>query len=161
LGVLMVDPSTVAAQLVPVRTGLAKEHAVNPADDADRLQQQMAEIRGELYDDVHGIVESARTMSDWRYYVRSYPWACVSAALALGYLAVPQRLQIVSPDVKTLLRLAKKNRLVVDPKPEPSARGGLAAVVLSLVAKTAMQAALSYVGKRTGIKEQAHERSHT
>jgi hypothetical protein len=129
--------------------------AVTSANDAEHIQEQMAHMRGDLYDDVHGIVENARIITDWQCCVRNYPWISLGAAFVFGYLAVPARLEVIRPDIKTLLRLAKKNRLVVQPRPEGTPRRSLAAAVLSLVAKTAVQGALSYLEKRDKIKETA------
>ena len=90
---------------------------------AEEIQRQMAEIRCALHENVTGIVESARAMSDWRYYVRRYPLVSAAAAVALGYLVVPARLEVISPDADTLLKLARKNQLIVKEDPEGRPRG--------------------------------------
>lgn len=51
---------------------------------ADAIQGQMAKIRSDLHADVRGIVENARVITDWKYYVRRYPWASVAGAAAAG-----------------------------------------------------------------------------
>jgi hypothetical protein len=112
----------------------------------------MTRIRCNLNEGVDGIVENAKVMSDWRFYVRSYPWACVGAAVALGYLIVPARLEIMRPDPETLAELAKQNRLLVKPEAEPQKRGGLTGAFLSLLAGAAMRGVTSYA---TGVASQA------
>ena len=47
--------------------------SVSTTPAAEEIQRQMRSVRSELRDDVQDIVESARVMTDWQYYVRSYP----------------------------------------------------------------------------------------
>jgi len=77
--------------------------------NADEVQRQMREIRAELREDVNDVVESANKMADLSIYVSAYPWLCVGAALAAGYLVVPQRAVIMRPDAEAMIELAKKN----------------------------------------------------
>ena len=120
------------------------------AREAEEIQRQMAHIRCELNADVDGIVANARVMSDWRYYVRTYPLACAAGALALGYLVVPSRLEVISPDAKTLAKLAKENRLIVKPEAEPHKRGGLVGPLFSLLASTLVRGLVAYLGQVAG-----------
>ena len=73
------------------------------------IRQRMEEVRCDLDQDVQGIVEGARDMRDWRSYVRSYPWVCVGAAVAVGYLLVPRRPAAMQPDAVALAELVKQN----------------------------------------------------
>ncbi len=118
--------------------------------EGEEILRQMAEIRGNLHHEVEDIAKNARVMSDWRYYVRAYPWACAGAAVALGYLVVPNRLQVISPDVNTLLKLAKKNRLLVKPEAEPHKRGGIVGPLFTLAANTIVRGLISYAGQQMG-----------
>ena len=67
------------------------EKKIHNSPKAMAIRQRMEEVRCDLDEDVQDIVEEARDMGQWRYYVRSYPWVCVGAALAAGYLIVPRR----------------------------------------------------------------------
>ncbi len=116
--------------------------------DAESLQREMARVRDVLVDEVEGIVTNARELSDWRYYVRRHPWACVGAAAAVGFLAVPRRLQVVTPDAESLAKLAKQNRLVVTPRVEPQKSGGLTASLLTLGANMLFRSAIAFVGQQ-------------
>jgi hypothetical protein len=58
--------------------------------DVEQLRAEMARIRRDLNGNVDGIVESAKELTDWRLFVRSYPWASVGAAVATGYLVAPR-----------------------------------------------------------------------
>jgi hypothetical protein len=118
--------------------------------ETDAILARMAQIRCDLHDDMQGMVENARTMSDWRYYARSYPWAWLGAATVLGYLVVPARTQIVSPDARELAKLAKRNQLVVQQKPEPHKRGGLTGTLFTLASNLIIRGVISYIGQKAG-----------
>jgi hypothetical protein len=62
---------------------------VPPASDAEEIQRQMQSVRSSLRADVKELVENARDMTDWHYYVRRYPWAAVAAAAGVGFLITP------------------------------------------------------------------------
>jgi hypothetical protein len=79
----------------------------------------MHDLRGQLDNDVEEVVDSAKEFTDWRTYVRSYPWACVGVAAAIGYLVVPSRVELESPDVDTLLELAKRTNSLSRPTRPP------------------------------------------
>jgi hypothetical protein len=61
------------------------------SDDAEYIRRQMKNVRQEMGADVKEIVHGARQLTDWRYYLRTHPWACVAGAAALGFLVVPTR----------------------------------------------------------------------
>jgi len=116
--------------------------------DADEIQREMREIRAELRDDVQEIVQSANKMADWTTYVTAYPWLCVGAALAAGYLIVPQRAVVMRPDADAMIELAKKHKLFVTTADNttggkvPRKRGGLLGELLGLAAATLLQGGL-------------------
>jgi len=126
------------------------ENAVSYSDEVEEIQRQMARIRCDLNEEVGEIVHSARVMSDWQYYVRTYPWICAGAALALGYLIVPTRLEVISPDAKTLAKLAEQNRLLVKSQPEANPRGGVAGSLVSLAAGMFVRGLVSHLGQTLG-----------
>jgi hypothetical protein len=123
---------------------------VKDSSEAERIRREMEYLRGELNDEYGAIVRGARVLADWHYYVRTFPWATVGAAAALGFLAVPRRLEVMSPDAATLAKLAKSNRLVVKPKPEAHAQSGIVGSLLTLAANAALRAAIAYAGQKTG-----------
>jgi hypothetical protein len=117
---------------------------------AEHIQHRMHDLRGQLDNDVEEVVDSAMEFTDWRTYVRSYPWACVGVAAAIGYLVVPSRVELESPDVDTLLELAKKNKLVVQANPSPRKRDGIASTALRFILHAAGRSALTYLGQKVG-----------
>jgi len=114
------------------------------ASEAEQIQKQMRELRADLREDVQEVVVSAHKMADIANYVRAYPWLCVGAALAAGYLIVPQRAVVLRPDAEALVELARKHQLVVKTNegPPQKKRGGLLAQLLSLAAATLLQSGL-------------------
>lgn len=115
-------------------------------DRANTIRKRMSGIRQDLHDDVQNVEKSARTLLNWRYYTDNYPWACVAVATALGYMLVPRKLEISSPDPKTMEKLAKKNRLVVENKPKAEAKGGLVGAAFSFVSGLVLKTAMAQVG---------------
>lgn len=117
---------------------------------ADDVQRQMREVRQELREDVQEMVCNAQQMGDWTVYVRAYPWLCVGAALAAGFLLVPSRSVIVKPDAEGLIELAKRNKLVVkmEETPPQKKRGGLLAQLLSMAAATLLQGGIRAVSNQ-------------
>lgn len=120
------------------------------SEEAAAIQQEMARIRSDLHSDVAGLVENVRVMTDWRHYVRRYPWACVGGAALIGYMLTPRRVEIVSPDAATIAKLAARNQLVVQQKAKAEPKSSLAASAMSMVASLALRAALAYASQQAG-----------
>jgi len=124
-----------------------EEHAMSEST-AESIRQRMREVRCEIGEDVEEFVESARTITDWRFYVQKYPWICLGAAFALGYVVVPKRVRMINLDADAVLELAKRKELVIKPekkqREKPSWRSNLA----SLAASAAMRGAMWYLGQR-------------
>lgn len=112
----------------------------------------MAQVRKAVRSDVQNIADSTREMSDWRVYVRRYPWVMVGGAAVLGYLIVPRRLNLISPDADALRELAKRNNLVVKSEPHRAARPGIAKTALAIIANAAIRSAVAYAGNALATK---------
>ncbi|TWU14509.1 hypothetical protein CA54_33760 [Symmachiella macrocystis] len=120
---------------------------ISPADD---IRRKMQNVRHELKEDVDDIAESTREMTNWQTYVKRYPWACMGAAFAAGFAVVPKQVELVAPDADTLVKLAKKHKLVVEANPKPQSRGGVTSTLLSLMGTMAMRGAVAYAGNYFG-----------
>ena len=59
-------------------------------NESDEIRRKMAQIRRDLHEDVREVVAGAEAATNWRRYVRAYPWASVGIAAAVGFLAVPR-----------------------------------------------------------------------
>ena len=97
----------------------------------DEIRRQMNTIRSSLGGDVQGIVSNAQELTDWRHYVRTFPWGSLGVASLLGYFAVPQKTQVIRPDKETLAELAKENRLVVHSASDLRPKTGVVASLLA------------------------------
>src|SRR3954451_18668069 len=134
-----------------LNSGARMAQPFGTASDAEQIQRQMRELRADLREDVQDVVVSAHKMADIGNYVRAYPWLCVGAALAAGYLVVPQRAVVLRPDAEALVELAKKHKLFVNTADSstggkvPRKRGGLFGELLGLAAATLLQGGLKVV----------------
>jgi hypothetical protein len=106
---------------------------------AEVLQAQMRQVRSEMGTDVQEIVDSARVLTDWQYYVRTYPWLCLGAAAALGYLVIPTRIHYVRPDPATVAELARQHKLVVQPTQDTKPKQGLVAAIAAAAVSALLQ----------------------
>jgi hypothetical protein len=115
----------------------------DPAESASAIQQQMRQVRRELGEDVQEIVDNARTMTDWKHYVRTYPWACVGVALAAGYFVVPSRPHLIRPDAQTLAQWAKDQKIVVEPQSQARPKSTLTGQLMGMAASALLQGGLA------------------
>lgn len=116
--------------------------------EADEIRRRMAELRGMLRRDAQATADELRQLTDWRYYVKSYPWACAAVAAAIGYLLVPRRVEVVQPTSETLAELARRHRLVVTPDASPQPKGGLLVAALTAVGGLVARTAFDYLGQQ-------------
>src|SRR6186997_2943608 len=106
------------------------------SSDAEEIQRQMQSVRSSLRDDVQELVENARDMTDWHYYVRRYPWAAVVAAAGVGFVITPAMLgRSPSPTVATVGGVAAPHAsaATVDEHAQPSIVSRLASNAISAV----------------------------
>ncbi len=116
--------------------------------ETEAIRLRMEELRCDLDEDVQEIVEGARDMGDWRAYVRSYPWACLGAAMVFGYLVVPRRVFRMQPDVQTIAELAKQSRLLAT-SAVPT-KSGARGILLGFVGNLLLRGVSSYLGQQAG-----------
>lgn len=129
--------------------------------EGEEIRRRMEEVRGELRHEAQDMAASARVMTDWRYYWRAYPWACMGAAAAAGYLLVPRRMRVVGPDAETLLQLAEEKGLLVKAEAEPTKRGGFLTPLFTLAANTIVRGLISYAGQQAGRVAGQYVGTHT
>ncbi len=116
------------------------------SDSADDIVRRMQLVRRDVGDDVKGIVETARTLSDWRYHVKHHPWILLGGAIALGFLVAPKRRKIPGDEAKELAALLKKYNVGVT---SPTSAGkGFAASMLSIAAPFVMRSVMSAAQQR-------------
>ena len=121
---------------------------MNNPPQADAVRERMQQIRCEIDGDMEDMSASAHTMVDWKHYVKTYPWVCLGAAAALGFLIVPKRSRAICPDLATLTELARTGHPVV--KPAPAATRGMIDALVATVASIAVRKATAYLGQSAG-----------
>jgi hypothetical protein len=86
---------------------------MDPDASAEKIRRRMAELRRELECDVRQVSDDARTMTDWTFYVRRFPWAVAAVAAAAGFMLIPKRKQVIKPDPEMLAELVKNKKVKV------------------------------------------------
>jgi hypothetical protein len=117
---------------------------------AVEIQDRMREIRGKLPGEVAGIVASARQLTDWKHYVRTFPWGSLAAAAAAGYMAIPRKLEVIRPSAEELLKLARREKLIIEPRHPAQEKPGLVESALQLTGNMLLRAGLAYMGQKAG-----------
>lgn len=115
---------------------------------AESVRARMQQLRCEIDGDMEDMAASARTMLDWKHYVKAYPWVCLGAAAALGFLIVPKRSRARRPDLAAPTEMARTGHLAV--KPAPAAAHAWIDALLAAVANIAMREATAYLGQSAG-----------
>jgi len=115
---------------------------------AAAARARMQQIRNDIDQDVEDMAEGARSMVDWKGYVKTYPWVCLGTAVALGFLIVPKRSTAIHPDLATLTKLARTGHLVA--QPAPAALHGVVDALLATVANIVVRKATACVGQAVG-----------
>jgi hypothetical protein len=117
-------------------------------DQADVIRQQMARLRRELNDDVSSAVGQAKDLLDWRQVVRRHPLMSVSAAAAVGFLAVPSRPSrpnVAQAQPASLKMLAAMHPKGVQSKREGPGRASIMKPVVDLIAAVFLRKAVTIV----------------
>ena len=119
------------------------------ASDADDISRRMEAVRRTAGEEVESIVQSAKTLSDWRYYVKNHPFLLAGAAAGLGFLLIPRRKAPPTPgasDAQELIELLKKhhvNGVTVEGPPS-----GLLKTVAGIATPFLVRTAMNFVQSR-------------
>ena len=118
-------------------------------NDADEIRLQMAQIRRELHADVRDVVATAEAVTDWRRYIRMYPWAAVGAALAVGYFVVPRRHKVVPVPLLTPADMTEVHETIEKTKAatKPPEQKGLVGMAIGFLGPIAVRAAQGYAAQ--------------
>ncbi|MEX2171832.1 MAG: hypothetical protein WD851_21105 [Pirellulales bacterium] len=126
----------------------------------DDLQKRMAQLRGEVRADVIHTSAAAKEFTDWRYYVRQFPWVSAAAVAAVGFLLVPRKRPRPMIDEAALEKMVAEKRVVVIPQKQETAKKTMLGSVGGLIAAAAARAAMNYFSHRfTDVNSQAQELS--
>jgi hypothetical protein len=129
-------------------------------DEAQVISGRMAELRRDLITDVRQVSDGARVMTDWKFYVGRFPWVALGLAALAGFMLIPKKKAVISPDQDALAELVRKKhlRLNVDHKQE---KPGLLNAIVATGASVAAKAAMGYFGERmrSVAAQKAHQQS--
>jgi hypothetical protein len=114
--------------------------------DPEDIVRRMHTIRRDVGDDVKGIVETAKTLSDWRYHVKHHPWLLMGAAAVVGFVVAPRKRKVPSDEAKELIDLLKKHNVAV--APPPNSGKSLARTLIGLAAPIAMRTIMAAAQQR-------------
>jgi DUF883 C-terminal glycine zipper region len=123
-------------------------------NEPDEIRRKMGQIRRDLHEDVREVVAGAEAATDWRRYVRAYPWAAVGAAAAVGFLAVPKVSRSAPRDaarqsdvaeVRDELRQAREEKAEAKDEKRRSLVGAAFAMAAPLAWRFAQNYAVAYL----------------
>jgi hypothetical protein len=127
----------------------------NAEDSAEAIRARMAELRRELTYDVNDVSRSvrevgrsAREMVSPGYVIRNYPWLSAAAAVAVGYLLVPKKKQVVQPDPEMLAELVRKEQIKVDTSKASNEKRGLLQTLAIMGITWAARTGMNYAVQR-------------
>lgn len=123
------------------------------SDEADRIRRQMQNVRQDVGDNVKDIVQGARQLSDWRYYVRRHPWACVGSAFAVGFMAMPGPRKSLPADLQKVVEQLRASGFGVTPAPTAgggSFAGRLVALAAPIVVRQVLPMVAQYMTAAKG-----------
>lgn len=112
--------------------------------DPEELRNQMARIRAGARWKAVQIKRETKQLTDWKYYVKSYPWLIAGGALLLGYLLVPQR----QPKLIAQLPVGKPSPGPSDETVETVKKTGLVAGATALIWSVLYKAGTTYATRR-------------
>ena len=119
---------------------MAAHNGNGAADDpAERIRRHMSAVRAQMAQDADHVADATRTMTDWRTYVRRYPWLFVGGAAALGYMMIPRPPTMVTLDPEVLRQLAGRPVHVAPQAPRSSLFASMLSMAVSLGARQVMQ----------------------
>ena len=119
------------------------ENVIHDSPETKVIRQRMEEVRSDLNTGFQGIVNDARDIGDWTYYVRTYPWAVLGIALVAGYLVGPRSAFWKQPQTLPVDAAVDSNTSNAPPLPSP--HSNLSGNVLSFVGNLLMRGATAYV----------------
>jgi len=118
-------------------------------DSAEKVRRRMAQLRRELECDVREVSRGARVMTDWKFYVRKFPWAVAGVALVAGYLLVPKKKPAdIKPDPEMLAELIKQQKLRVESATGRPEKDSMVKSLAMMGATWALRTGAAYITQR-------------
>jgi len=118
---------------------------MNDPQRDETMQARMKGIRGDIDQGLVDVSAAARSMVDWKHYVKTYPWVCMGTAAALGFLVVPKRSTAIAADVAPPAELSRTAQRDADSA--PSAVRGVVDMLVTAAVGFAVRETAGYVGQ--------------
>jgi hypothetical protein len=115
------------------------------SDRAAQIRHTLKLLRQDIDYDIHQVKRSAAALTKWQYYIKKYPWASIGVAAAIGYLLLPKKKVFQGPDTKTLEKLIRKNRPVLENNPKDETKNGVMRTAFTFLAGLALRAATAKI----------------
>jgi hypothetical protein len=125
-----------------VRRKQAVKNVAENSPTTKAIRKRMEEVRGDLDTGFQGIVNDARDIGDWTYYLKTYPWAVLGAALVAGYLIAPRLGFGAKPVSAPPVGFAARNSSKETPPEAP--KSNIAGKLLSIVGPLVMREVTAY-----------------
>lgn len=118
--------------------------------DTGAIRQQMMAVRGRMPYDMDAARQQATQLTDWRYYVRRFPFATLGLTAAAAYMLVPHKIPRQSvPDSRTLAKMAERGQLVIRTEGTPK-KASMFDMGLTAVTNLLLRAGTAYLSQRLG-----------
>ena len=116
---------------------------------AEEIRHRMKEVRHDIDGNVGDLVDSAKSLVDWRDYVKNYPLISMGLACAVGAVLVPSKKQPpIKADASDVSNLLKNQKLTVAPNAKVKQQPTIATTLIATVAGTLLRAAVGYAGEQ-------------
>jgi hypothetical protein len=120
---------------------------MNDDSGIDDLRARMERLRRDLGHNVEQTVANARVMLDWRHYVASHPWLCLTGAAVAGFFLVPRRVRYTHLGPDALDELKARGLVVVRPAAAAASKTELSGFLAGAAARFAVRMIGSRIAK--------------
>ena len=87
-------------------------------------------------------------MTSPSFYIRKFPWATLAVAAAVGYILVPKKKQVISPDPEMLAELVRKQQVRLDSSQAAKSSQSMLQSLAVMGLTWAVRAGMSYITER-------------
>jgi hypothetical protein len=129
-------------------------------ESAEKIRCRMAELRRDLDCDVREVSRGARVITDWKFYVRKFPWAVAGAALVAGYMLVPKRKPVIKPDPEMIQELVRQKKIKVESVTKQPDKPGIMKSLLMMGLTYAVKAGAQYMTQQMSAAAQQKKEAH-
>jgi hypothetical protein len=115
-------------------------------ENPEAIVQRMSAVRCNLHEHLGDVVGQARAVTNWRYLVQLNPLVSTGVAALCGYLLVPKKVHVMHPRPDDLAKLAKQQRIVMQPESGKAKKQGTVRPLVSMLVGAALRSAMAAAG---------------